>query len=77
MRKKISRSERLITFQGLPFDVGMGRPLGVVHLRYQGGVCSLVGWSFGAFSLGGWRPGGGFCFLSTLVSLGVCWRSRA
>jgi hypothetical protein len=36
------------------------RPLGVVHLRYQGGVGSLIGCSFGAFSLGGWEPGGGF-----------------
>ena len=41
--------------------VVMGRPLGVIHLRYQGGVCSLIGWSFDTFYFGGWRPGGGFC----------------
>ncbi len=43
--------------------VVVGRPFGVVHLRYQGGVCSLIGWSFGTFSLGGWRSGGGFCYV--------------
>jgi len=37
-----------------------GRPLGVVHLRYQRGVGSLIGWSIGAVSLEGWEPGGGF-----------------
>ncbi len=37
-----------------------GRPLGVVHLRYQGGVGSLIGWSSGAFSLEGWGSSGGF-----------------
>jgi hypothetical protein len=33
----------------------------------QGGACSLIGWSFVAFSLGGWRPGGGFCCVSVDV----------
>jgi len=37
-----------------------GRPLGVVHLRYQRGVGSLIGWSIDAFSLEGWGTGGGF-----------------
>ncbi len=29
-----------------------GGSLGVIYLRYQGGVGSRVYWSFGAFSLG-------------------------
>ena len=40
-----------------------GGPLGVVYLRYQGGVGSLIGLSFGAFSLGGYD------FCSVLVGV--------
>jgi hypothetical protein len=30
-----------------------GGSLGVIYLRYHGGIGSLINWSFGTFSLGG------------------------
>ncbi len=50
-----------------------GGPLGVIYLRYQGGVGSLIDLSFGTFSLGGWGSDRVGDFVpSWLVSGGVC-----
>jgi hypothetical protein len=52
-----------------------GGSLGVIHLRYQGGVDHFVGWSFGAFSL---ENAGSqvvdFCtsLLAAVVDFGTC-----
>ena len=40
-----------------------GGPLGVIHLRYHGGIGSRIDWSFGTFSLGGYD------FCSVLVGM--------